>query len=120
MALENFRKIAANYKDDPDVQAMLQRAEQRAAAAPKPMPRPMPTKPRPGTTSDRPVGGRVVMSGNTPAPTPGGVGRGTPMTMRKGGKAEGMKKYANGGSVGSASKRADGIASRGKTKCKMY
>jgi hypothetical protein len=31
--------------------------------------------------------------------------------------AFGMK---SGGSVGSASKRADGIASRGKTKCKMY
>ena len=27
---------------------------------------------------------------------------------------------AKGGSVGSASKRADGIATRGKTKCKMY
>jgi hypothetical protein len=26
----------------------------------------------------------------------------------------------SGGSVGSASKRADGIASRGKTNCKMY
>jgi len=36
---------------------------------------------------------------------------------KKGGKVKG---YANGGSVGSASKRADGIASRGKTKCKMY
>lgn len=37
--------------------------------------------------------------------------------MKKGGKVKG---YANGGSVGSASKRGDGIASRGKTKCKMY
>ena len=27
---------------------------------------------------------------------------------------------ASGGSVGSASSRADGIASRGKTNCKMY
>jgi hypothetical protein len=27
---------------------------------------------------------------------------------------------AKGGSVGSASKRADGIATRGKTKCKIY
>jgi hypothetical protein len=33
--------------------------------------------------------------------------------MRKGGA---VKKYASGGSVGSASKRADGIAQRGKTK----
>jgi hypothetical protein len=31
-----------------------------------------------------------------------------------------VEKKASGGSVGSASKRADGIASRGKTKCKMY
>ena len=38
------------------------------------------------------------------------------MTYKKGGKT---KKMANGG-VTSASKRADGIASRGKTKCKMY
>jgi hypothetical protein len=37
--------------------------------------------------------------------------------MKKGGKVKG---YAKGGSIGSASKRADGIASRGKTKCKMY
>lgn len=36
---------------------------------------------------------------------------------RKGGK---VKKYASGGSASSASKRADGIAQRGKTKGKMY
>jgi hypothetical protein len=30
------------------------------------------------------------------------------------------KKMASGGSTSSASKRGDGIASRGKTKCKMY
>ena len=35
--------------------------------------------------------------------------------MKRGGK---VKKMASGGST--ASKRADGIASRGKTKCKMY
>jgi len=28
--------------------------------------------------------------------------------------------YKNGGSVGSASSRADGIATKGKTNCKMY
>jgi hypothetical protein len=37
--------------------------------------------------------------------------------FRKGGAVKG---YASGGSVSSASKRADGIATRGKTKCKMY
>jgi hypothetical protein len=36
--------------------------------------------------------------------------------MRKGGK---VKKMAKGGSVGSASKRADGIATRGKTRGRM-
>ena len=36
------------------------------------------------------------------------------------GKTKGkMVKMAMGGSVGSASKRADGIASKGKTKCKV-
>jgi len=36
--------------------------------------------------------------------------------MKKGGK---VKKMAKGGSVGSASKRADGIATRGKTRGRM-
>jgi len=35
---------------------------------------------------------------------------------KRGGK---MKKYASGGMVSSASKRADGIASKGKTRCKI-
>ena len=38
-------------------------------------------------------------------------------TYKRGGK---VKKMASGGMASSASKRADGIASRGKTKCKMY
>ncbi len=36
--------------------------------------------------------------------------------MNRGGS---VKKYAGGGSVSSASKRADGIANRGKTRCKI-
>jgi hypothetical protein len=36
--------------------------------------------------------------------------------MRKGGK---VKKMAKGGSLGSASKRADGIATKGKTRGRM-
>jgi hypothetical protein len=40
----------------------------------------------------------------------------TGATYKKGGK---VKKYASGGSVSSASKRADGCAQRGKTKGKM-
>jgi len=38
------------------------------------------------------------------------------MSFRKGGK---VKKYASGGMVSAASKRADGIASKGKTRCKI-
>lgn len=34
-------------------------------------------------------------------------------------KATGGKVYAKGGSVGNASKRADGIAQRGKTRCRI-
>ena len=37
--------------------------------------------------------------------------------MKRGGS---VKKMASGGSVGNASKRADGIAQRGRTKCKTY
>jgi hypothetical protein len=36
--------------------------------------------------------------------------------MKRGGT---VKKYASGGMVSSASKRADGIASKGKTRCKI-
>lgn len=40
--------------------------------------------------------------------------------IEKKGKTRGtMVKMANGGSVGKASKRADGVATKGKTKCKM-
>jgi len=49
----------------------------------------------------------------------GGLGsmvRSTGMTMKKGGAVKG---YAKGGMVGSASKRADGCAQRGKTRGKL-
>jgi hypothetical protein len=46
-----------------------------------------------------------TLSSNPFAPKPSG--------MKKGGK---VKKYASGGSVSSASKRADGCATKGKTK----
>ena len=38
------------------------------------------------------------------------------MAKKRGGA---VKKYASGGMVSSASKRADGIASKGKTRCKI-
>ena len=41
------------------------------------------------------------------------------MSFRKGGKVKKVKKYASGGTVSAASKRADGIATKGKTRGKM-
>ncbi|NBW18620.1 MAG: hypothetical protein EBR82_62665 [Caulobacteraceae bacterium] len=80
---------------NPMEQAMMDKiaaAKAAAAAAPRPMP------PAP------PAGG------GAPMPPAGGPG------MKKGGK---VKKMAKGGSTGSASKRADGCAQRGKTKGKF-
>jgi hypothetical protein len=94
-----------------------------------------------GPTPARAPGGAgkrgAVSAGPTPARAPGGVGkrggvsneekanmmdlppyRENPdsydMSMKRGGK---VKKMASGGM---ASKRGDGIASKGKTRCKMY
>lgn len=55
-----------------------------------------------------------------PAARPPVRGSGEDFVMYKKGGAVKAKKMASGGSTSSASKRADGIASRGKTKCKMY
>ena len=55
-----------------------------------------------------------------PAARPPVTGAGEGFVMYKKGGAVKAKKMASGGSTSSASKRADGIASRGKTKCKMY
>lgn len=55
-----------------------------------------------------------------PAARPPVRGSGEGFVMYKKGGAVKAKKMASGGSTSSASKRADGIASRGKTKCKMY
>ena len=53
------------------------------------------------------IGGGGGFGGNMPSPG---------MTMKKGGAVKG---YAKGGMVGKASKRADGIAQRGKTRGKF-
>ena len=65
-----------------------------------------------------------MQTGQLTQPDPNaGPGRPIAQTMpgmKKGGK---VKKMASGGMTSkssSASKRADGIAQRGKTKCKMY
>lgn len=58
-------------------------------------------------------------------PPPGMAAPGQPMYAKGGGverkgKTKGKTvKMAKGGSVGKASKRADGVAQRGKTRCKM-
>jgi hypothetical protein len=50
-----------------------------------------------------------------------GLGDGAFTLKKKGGMVKAKpKKMASGGSTSSTSKRGDGIASRGKTKCKMY
>jgi hypothetical protein len=59
------------------------------------------------TTTQNIMGGSQGLGGMPP----GGMG------MKKGGA---VKKMASGGSTSSASKRGDGIASKGKTNCKMY
>jgi hypothetical protein len=58
-------------------------------------------------------GGMAMKKGGMP------MKDGKPAFMQKKMNMGGMAKYAAGGSVGSASRRADGIAQRGKTKAKM-
>jgi hypothetical protein len=68
-----------------------------------------------------------MMGGPRPNPNPGKPGAptggmGQAPTMKKGGKVKSSaskSKYSSGGSVSSASKRADGIAMKGKTRGKM-
>ena len=73
-----------------------------------------------GPTSPGPGPRPAVATTRPPAPAPTG-----PMTpVRGGGMAPAsvatmMKKMKKGGKVGSASKRADGCATKGKTKGKM-
>ena len=55
---------------------------------------------------------------NNPPPAPQPLSDTEPTGMRKGGKVK-AKKYAAGGKVSSASKRADGCATKGKTKGRM-
>jgi hypothetical protein len=75
-------------------------------------------------------GNRVVGEKSTPAMLPGSdpfeIFRGgklhprTGRPMKSGGAVQKMAKGGMTSKVSSASSRADGIASRGKTKCKMY
>jgi hypothetical protein len=74
----------------------------------KPMPMPKPAMKRPAPPMKRPAGGGMFREG-MPVPQDIDGASATPTP-----RAPGMKK---GGSVSS---RADGIAKKGKTNCKMY
>lgn len=94
-----------------------------------------PARPRPAMAAPamprRPMAGG--MAGKRPMPNPADAGIYTadkgmppspdegPTMMRRPGMKKGgcVKKMSSGGKVGSASKRADGIAKKGKTKGKM-
>jgi hypothetical protein len=74
-----------------------------------------------GTTG---TGGGTTQSANPLQSSSGmGLGASNAAYMAKGGKVKSkakVKKYAKGGSVSSASKRADGCATKGKTKGRIY
>jgi len=72
----------------------------------------MPPGPDEGPTLDRGMGGAPVRP-RTPMQGQAAGAMRTAMGMKKGGC---VKKMSSGGKVGSASKRADGIATKGKTK----
>jgi hypothetical protein len=87
---------------------------------------------KPATGAPSSFGSALVGSGG-PRPAQPTPQAGKPMTkplgapmqpqkmMKKGGAVKApAKKMASGGKVSSASKRGDGIASKGKTNCKMY
>lgn len=72
----------------------------------------MPPSPDEGPTLDRGLGGAPVRP-RTPMQGQAAGAMRTAMGMKKGGC---VKKMSSGGKVGSASKRADGCATKGKTK----
>jgi len=72
----------------------------------------MPPSPDEGPTLDRGLSGAPVRPRGAMQSQAAGAMR-TAMGMKKGGS---VKKMSSGGSTGSASKRADGIATKGKTK----
>jgi hypothetical protein len=92
-----------------------------------------PQMPSPGMGASAPnaakadVAAKMAESRAPQMPSPGGAPMTIPkapsqsMAMRKGGavRSKPQTKFASGGSVGSASKRGDGIAQRGKTKGRM-
>jgi hypothetical protein len=69
------------------------------------------------------VPGLVLSGSGLPVETEGVDGFGASYVrsgMKKGGTAKAKPRKMASGGMASASKRADGIATKGKTKCKMY
>lgn len=112
--------MPGNFRSD------LEPRQQVMPAVPvKAMPRPAMVKPMPAAPA------QVTLPPGTPmpsaAPTAGGpmpgqvpsMGLAAPAAPRKMKKGGCVKKMAKGGSVSSASKRADGIAVKGKTRGKI-
>ena len=87
----------------------------------RPDPLPQPVRPLPPVEPRRPM---PPPAAESPVRTQPGPGRQSPVitqkpALRPTGKPSNQMEYKKGGSVPSASKRADGIAQRGKTRGKM-
>jgi hypothetical protein len=94
-------------------QASLTPAQQNAMASQLGL---SPSNPNMGMPKSNPNGTQKPMPMGKP-----GMASPTPPGMKRGGavRSKPQTKFASGGSVGSASRRGDGIAQRGKTKGRM-
>jgi len=91
---------------------------------PRPTPKPELTRPTPMPEPTRPMPmpkpePMPPMEPRRPTPMPTPDPGSMPTPLRPTGKPSNQMEYKKGGSVPSASKRADGIAQRGKTRGKM-
>ena len=91
----------------PGMMARLRADSANREAAVKRMREETPDLNMPNRSTDNPMGKNY------------GAGRVNPSTLLPYKKGGTVKKYASGGSVSSVSSRADGIATKGKTKCRI-
>jgi hypothetical protein len=103
------RADAEKMRSDADMEPSMD-SDSVSSGPPTPMPKPRP-RPMPEPTGSVREGPNANIDDETRARAMASVNG-----MKKGGMT---KKYAKGGSVSSASKRADGAAQRGKTRGKM-
>jgi len=130
MEAANASAEAQALMDEAKGEEILKRMRDAEAApkrAPRPTPKPM-AKEMPESLKSTPKATTVEKTVVKTAPSRANEnysneGRGRPtakeMPSAKRGRKSNPEAYAKGGSVGSASKRADGIAQRGKTKGKI-